>query len=90
MSKTILPFDLEDTSMHLSSAIKAFQIILEDMECDLLAQERAGCSLGPGHGLECCDAMHTVLQALCRIDEDLDAIVAAAYEKKKEGSICQD
>lgn len=83
MERKDLLLDVECASMHLSSAIKAFQIILEDMERDLLAQKRAGCSLGPGHSLECCDAMHMVLRELYRMNEELDAIVAAAYEKKK-------
>lgn len=90
MERKDLLQDAECATMCLTSAIKAFQIILEDMERDLLAQERTGCSLGPGHALECCDAMHTVLRELYRTDEELDAIVAEAYEQQKEGSICQD
>jgi len=38
-----------------------------------------------GYCLRVCSSMVPVLRELRRISEDLDAVVAAAYEQKKEG-----
>ncbi|MEY8316005.1 hypothetical protein AALB19_01660 [Oscillospiraceae bacterium 50-58] len=85
MTATIPSFELETVSLFLSSAIKNFRILREEMESDLLAQKRSGINLGPEHLMDCCDAMGTVLRELDRINEELDAVVDAAYNVKKEG-----
>ncbi len=82
---TATNIDLETVSLFLSSAIKTFRILREEMERDLLAQRRTNLYLGPDHLLDCCDAMCTVLRDLDRINEELDAAVDAEYYAKKEG-----
>ena len=85
MTATIPSFELETVSLYLSSAIKNFRILREEMESDLLAQKRSGINLGPEHLMDCCDAMGTVLRELDRINEELDSVVDAVYNVKKEG-----
>ncbi len=81
---TATNLDLETVSLYLSSAIKTFRILREEMEQDLLFQKRTNLYLGPEHLLDCCDAMCTVLRDLDRINEELDAVVDVEYNVKKE------
>lgn len=83
MTATLPRFDLETVSLFLSGAIKNLRILREEMESDLLAQKRSGINLGPEHLMDCCDAMGTVLRELDRINEELDAVVDAAYNVKR-------
>lgn len=83
MSEYGLRFDVEDVSMYLSCAIKNLRTLKNEMEGDLLAQNETSIYLGPDHLLDCCDAMCTVLRELDRLNEELDAIVTAMYQKKK-------
>lgn len=86
MVTNISYFGTDSISLFLSSAVKNLRILHEAMESDLLAQQRSGISSGPEYLLDCCDAMTTVLQALDRINEELDAIADMEYNVKKEVS----
>ena len=85
MAKGYTRFDIEDASIYLTCALKAFCILREEMETNLLEQKRTGMNYGPEYLLDCCDAMCTVQQTLERVRDGLDTIVAAEYQREKEG-----
>lgn len=72
-------------ALFLSCAIKNLRFLQEEMERELLNQQRTGLNLGPEHLLDCCDAMCTAFHELDRIKDELDATIDAVYAQKKEG-----
>ena len=79
-----IQFDVEDAALDLNNAIKAFRIIREEMERNLLAMAQTRLNFGPEHLLDCCDALVTVLRELDRISDEMDAAVDAAHGRKEE------
>lgn len=78
-------FEVEDASLYLSCAIKTMRLLREETESELLSIQKSGLWLGPEHLLDICDAMCTVLRELERINDGLDGVVKATYEKRKKG-----
>jgi len=74
---------VESNTAFLTCAVEAFALLHETLEHDLCTREQT--QGGMGYCLRVCSSMVPVLRELRRISEDLDAVVAAAYEQKKEG-----
>lgn len=74
---------VESSTAFLSCAVDALWVLHETMEQNLCLREKS--TGGMGYYLSLCSAMVPVLRELDRLKNDLDAVVTAAYEQKKEG-----
>lgn len=81
ISESKFDFDLEDTSLYLSCAIKTFRLVQDELSRNILAMDSHQKFLGTAHMKECCDAMYTVLRELDRIQADMDSAITAAFTK---------
>lgn len=72
---------MESNTAFLSCAVEALSVLHETLEHDVYSREAT--YGGMGYYLSLCSAMVPVIRELRRINEDLDAIVTAAYEQKK-------
>ena len=67
----------------LPCAIDSLDVLRDEMEHSLcLREERTG---GMGYYLRLCGAMQLALLELGRIDKELNAVISATYEQRKEG-----
>lgn len=79
---------MESNAAFLSCAVEALSVLHASLERDVYSREAT--NGGMRYYMSLCSAMVPVIRELRRINEDLDAVVTAAYEQKKEGKICQD
>lgn len=79
-------FDLECSSGLLSSAIKNLYLLRDGLYSDVFAMEKRQAFLGTDHLMDCCDAMTTAFRELERIQDEIDAIVNAAYAEQHGGT----
>lgn len=76
---------VEDSTSFLTCAVDALWLLQEELSVNLNLRQQSGDEVGYFQRLS--SAMVPALREMDRLKDDLDAVITAAYEQKKEGEI---
>ena len=82
--------EVDCETAYMDAATKTLHILAEDMECEMLALQKAGCPASPEWILERCCGFTVIVRELERITDELNAAVTREFQKRKDDGSCPD